>query len=129
MGLSLPDTINRDLPILVVDDVASARKVIAKILTNLGFTSIQEAVGIAEARTKLALLKSKLVIIDLHLKDGSAIDLVEEVSNPQEVKVIVITSDMNSDSLSKLTEAGVSFHLIKPFSPAALTEKILLALK
>ena len=117
------------LSVLVVDDVSSARRVVTRILSMLGFEKISEASGVSEALGKIIDTDVQLVISDLHLKDGKGVDIVAQANENSAVKdrnvsYIIITSDMDRANFDRALELGVMAYLLKPFSPAALAEKI-----
>ncbi|MCO6430773.1 MAG: response regulator [Deltaproteobacteria bacterium] len=119
--------ISKDLSVLVVDDIPSARKVVLRMLTSLGFKNLQEASSAAEARQKMQVLDVKLVIVDLHLKDALGTDLMGP-PHPDNPAFVIITSDMDKSSFQRALEIGAVHYLLKPFSPASLIEKIACAL-
>jgi len=112
--------------LLVVDDIPSARKIVVRILSKLGFKQIKEASSIAEATLAIDNNYLGLIITDVHLKDGEGFALLDELKTRERaVPIIFITSDMESDSFEKAKKLGQKIgYLLKPFSPHVLASKI-----
>ena len=72
--MSAIDDLPRDLEILIVDDVPSARKVVSRFLSSLGFDHLSESGSGQEALDLLQQREFHLVVTDLHLKDMLGVD-------------------------------------------------------
>lgn len=116
------------LQVLVVDDSASARKFIRRVLENLGIGNFTEAENGIEA---IAILNDKmidLVVTDYNMPemDGKGlIDYIRTKSWQSSVPVLMVTSEQDAGRLAAVEEAGVSGICDKPFEPK--TVKALLA--
>jgi CheY-like chemotaxis protein len=133
VAVQIPDTISRDSTILVVDDIAAARRVVVRMLGILGFTNILEAQNSSEAMAKIKSREITLVITDLHLKDSLGTDLLIETRNDaniaqKHIPFIIVTSDMDKESFKHAIQAGVSSYLLKPFTPDSLAERLVATL-
>lgn len=119
------------LRVLVVDDSASARKFIRRVLENLGITDFLEAENGKEAVAILAEAMVDLVVTDYNMPemDGKAlIDHIRQKSWQNSVPVLMVTSESDQGRLAAIEEAGVSGICDKPFEPKtvqALLKKIL----
>ncbi len=128
MAVEMPSSVSRTLPILVVDDVPSARRIVIRMLATLGFKNVTEVSSVTEAMKSLGGDSFGLVISDLHLKDAKATDLITQaraLPNHGKTPFVVITSDMDKESFAEALEKGASSYLLKPFSPTALVEKLM----
>ena len=122
-GSDLP----KEAKILVVDDVLSARKIVVRMLSHLGFKSVIEAESVASALAKVEAEKFDLVIADVHLKDGLGIDLLIKVKgeNPKPpMPFLFVTSDMEKETFKNAVQLGASSYLLKPFTSANLIGKL-----
>lgn len=131
MTTDLPDMISKELKILVIDDVPSARKVLGRMLNMIGLSNLTEVSSVQEA---VETLKSGqafgLVISDIHLKDGKGTDILETVNALEEkLPTIFVTSDMEKSTFLAAMDKGASTYLLKPFSPPQLVTKIKEAFK
>ena len=121
------ESIPREMSILVVDDVPSARNIVVRFLKSLGFTNVTESARGSEAAVLLDEKSFELVISDLHLKDMMGIDLLKKTRIAQSntnVPFIVITSDMSKQSFTEVMQQGASTYLLKPFNKAGLAQKL-----
>lgn len=122
------DEIPRDMEILVVDDVPSARKVVARFLSSLGFSCISESGSGEDALDMLEKKEFHLVVTDLHLKDMLGLDLLQkarEMETNKDLPFLVITSDLSDDCFEKVARQSFTTYLYKPFNRNQLTRKML----
>ena len=114
--------------ILVVDDFEPMRRALKVILTDLGYKNIVEA---EDAITALQRLKDgdfALMITDWHMQGGmSGLDLVRDVRADERLAplpVLMLTGQSGRAQIVTAMQAGVTAYLVKPFTTAALREKI-----
>ncbi len=127
MPIKIPESILRSLDILVVDDVVSARRFSSMTLQEVGFKKIKEASGVEDSLRLMRLGFTGMVLCDLHLKDGKAIDLIKKARDnfpTRPFMFLVITSDLDKDSAASLSEMGLSTCILKPYSAETLVEKM-----
>ncbi len=113
--------------ILIVDDLASMRKIVRNQLTSIGFTNLIEARDAKEAVQKLELEQFTLIISDWHMPEMSGFDLLEHVrSNPrnEDIPFILLTKEASKEGVLRARESGISFYLAKPFTAETLERKI-----
>jgi two-component system chemotaxis response regulator CheY len=119
--------VDATLPVLVIDDVATMRQVLCRLLTQIGFTDV-EAVGDGRAALeRLTEKKFRLVISDWHMQPMSGIGLLHLMRGREDLKripVIFISAEANAKNLLAAKEAGARGYLVKPFSAEALKIKI-----
>lgn len=79
---------------------------------------------LSQAREMLAQKKFDLLILDVNLPDGSALDLLREVQHGEAVPVILLTAnDLEMDVVTGL-ESGADDYITKPFSLAILRARV-----
>ena len=79
---------------------------------------------LSQAREMLAQKKFDLLILDVNLPDGSALDLLREVRQGEVVPVILLTAnDLEMDVVTGL-ESGADDYITKPFSLAILRARV-----
>ncbi|MCB0317435.1 MAG: response regulator [Bdellovibrionales bacterium] len=109
----------KDLKVLVVDDIDSARKIVIRLLAKLGILNVISA---SNGEGAIEIMKSEevdLIISDLHLKDMDCTDVLRKIHETKEnftTPFIVMTSDMNREEFERVIQEGVSAYLLKPFS-------------
>jgi len=123
-----------DLPIMVVDDNASNRRILEEILTNWHMkprlaNSGAEALRALEERTSTN--KVALVLLDVHMPDMDGFTVAEQIrSSPryQGIKVILLTSAGSPSDIASCRELGISGYLTKPIKQSELFDVIVTAM-
>ncbi len=116
-----------DLRILVVDDSGAMRKIEKMSLAKIGFTDVSEAVDGKDGLEKIIAQKPDLVLCDWNMPEMNGLQLVSEVrAHPDlsETKIIMLTTINTQEEVEAVLKAGANDFLNKPFTPAALKEKI-----
>lgn len=104
--------------ILVVEDEANLRKVIARNLKARG-CRIAEAETVTEALTQVSRELPDLLLLDINLPDGSGWDVLRELrSRGTDVRTIIISAVRVSPN--RLAEFQPLAYLPKPFPLEAL---------
>lgn len=115
--------------ILLVDDEPHVPLLVRPLLERLGM-SVQTARTLAEARRSLARQRPDGVLLDLHLPDGSGLDLLRELraaSDTRTLPVLVLTGEGDDRVLDEVERIG-GVVLAKPFSPTKLSQRVLAVL-
>lgn len=108
-----------DLNILLVEPSTMQRKVIRKELSEENIDSIDEAETVKSALKRINTVKPDLVISALHLPDGSAMDIIDNIQQFPEtanLPFMLISSETRHSELDKFKQSGVIAILPKPFS-------------
>jgi two-component system, chemotaxis family, chemotaxis protein CheY len=116
--------------ILIVDDSGAVRSVVRKLLTQLGFSNLDEASDGEAALAKISDGYFGLVISDWNMEPMSGNVLLEQVrANKQHANLpfIMMTADPSIDKLVEAKHAGVTCFIRKPFYAQDLQAKILQA--
>lgn len=123
-----------DLPILVVDDNASNRRILKEILTNWRMKPTLVNSG-AEALSVLGKVDSKntfaLVLLDVHMPDMDGFAVAEQIKDSykqQGIKVILLTSASRPSDAARCRELGISDYLSKPIKQSELFDAIVTAM-
>ena len=117
---------------LVVDDFATMRKIIKKILDELGYKNVVEAVDGKNAFDVLKEHQStaepiEFVISDWNMPNMLGIDLLKACRQDPTLKAIpfmLVTAESEQNQIVEAAKAGVSEYVIKPFNGATLKTKI-----
>jgi PAS domain S-box-containing protein len=119
-----------NLPILVVDDNASNRRILREILTNWHMNPTLVNSG-TEALSALEKVDSKnifaLVLLDVHMPDMDGFAVAEQIRNSykqQGIKVILLTSASRPSDVARCQELGISDYLSKPIKQSELFDAI-----
>lgn len=117
---------------LVVDDFATMRKIVKKILDELGYKNVTEAV---DGKNALDILKEhqaknqpfEFVIADWNMPNMLGIDLLRVCRQDEVFKNIpfmLVTAESEQSQIIDAAKSGVSEYVIKPFNGATLKAKI-----
>ena len=113
--------------ILIVDDSATMRRMIAAALRVLDGARFDEAGSGLEAIERLALAPVDLILLDLNMPDMHGLDVLRFVRSQQRyesIPIVVLTTRGDDDSRAATAAAGASAYLTKPFVPAALVAQV-----
>lgn len=116
----------RSSRILVVDDNAANRDVLARRLVREGHQIVTAANG-ASALELVSGQEFDLVVLDLIMPEMSGFELLRRLKAAQhtsDVPVIVISALDELDSVVRCIEAGAEDYLTKPFNPVLLRARI-----
>jgi DNA-binding response OmpR family regulator len=114
--------------LLVVDDEPHIGLVLRPFLEQLGYR-VSFARTLDEARTALrASPATDGVLLDLHLPDGSGLDLLRDLRKQrgrERLPVVVLTAEGDDRVLREARRLGAAL-VTKPFSPTKLSQRIAL---
>ncbi len=116
-----------DLPVLIVDDVRSARVLLGDMLRELGFSTFIEARDGSEALEKLKTTPVQLVLCDFLMEGMSGIDFLNELRGHSEIQhppVIFVSAVGDVSSVEAAMELGATDYLVKPVSFRKFKRKI-----
>ena len=112
--------------ILVIDDSASMRQMVAMSLRGAGY-NVVEAVDGKDALSKLDGSKFNLIISDVNMPNMDGISFVIEAKKLPAYKftpVIMLTTEGSDDKKAQGKAAGVRAWIVKPFQPAMLLDAV-----
>jgi two-component system, chemotaxis family, chemotaxis protein CheY len=113
--------------ILVVDDFPTMRRIIKKLLGEIGFTDIEEAGDGTEALELIGQHEFGLVISDWNMQPMTGLDLLTRVrNNPKtcDLPFIMVTAETKPDNVLAAKQHGVNNYIAKPFDAATLRKKV-----
>lgn len=122
-----------DMKIIVIDDMATMRKIIKNMLTQIGFTNIDQADDGATALPMIMEAQEKgepyeFIVSDWNMPQMSGLDLLKTVRADENLKAtpfLMITAESEQGNVVVAVKAGVSNFIIKPFSAQVLKDKII----
>ena len=115
------------IKVMIVDDQASMRAMIRQALQSLGFKDLRDKAGAADALVALREDRVHLIISDYNMPEMDGLQFLEAVrKDPVLCKTvfIMLTGSADREIVQKAAALGVNNYVVKPFSPAALKEKI-----
>ena len=112
--------------ILVVDDMATIRRIVKAVLTGLGHT-VEEADSGSAAFARLPGADYDLVVSDWNMPKGTGSDLVRAMKAHSEfgrIPVIMLTAEADRARIVEMAQMGVSGYILKPFKPETLEKAV-----
>lgn len=121
-----------DTKFLVVDDFATMRKIVKKVLTELGYTNVEEA---EDGKPALKMLQDAqqagtpfgFVISDWNMPGMTGIDLLKSCKADPHLKsmpFMLVTAESEQKNIIEAAKAGVSDYVVKPFNAQTLKGKL-----
>jgi two-component system, chemotaxis family, chemotaxis protein CheY len=112
---------------LVIDDSRTVRAIIGKILREIG-------IEVLEARTGLEALEQmkrnpdvELMLVDWNMPEMNGFDFLRAVRSQRAydaVRILMVTSEAQSEQVIMALNAGANEYLMKPFSKDVLMAKL-----
>lgn len=117
---------------LIVDDFATMRKVVKKVLVELGYNDIQEA---EDGKQALQLIQQasdggtpyQCIVSDWNMPNMTGLELLKACkADPKlkEIPFMLVTAESEKEQIIEAAKAGVSEYVVKPFNAATLKEKL-----
>ncbi|MGH7230376.1 MAG: chemotaxis response regulator CheY [Nitrospiraceae bacterium] len=118
---------DRNMKIMVVDDMSTMRRIVKNIFKQLGFQNIEEAENGQEALTKIRADRYGFVVSDWNMPVMSGIELLKAIRADgalKDIPVLMVTAEAQKDNIVEAVQAGVSNYIVKPFTAEVLQEKM-----
>ena len=119
--------IDKNMPILIVDDYKTMLRIIKNLLKQLGFENVDEATDGTMAYDKAMEKTYGLIISDWNMEPMSGYELLQKIRATEKTKAlpfIMITAESKTDNVVAAKQAGVSNYIVKPFNAGTLKGKI-----
>lgn len=119
--------LDKNMPVLVVDDHRDMITILRFALKTLGFTKIDEAAHGADALRLLAQRDYRLVISDLRMEPVDGLELLRSVrraDGSSKMPFILMTADKDQDVIHQAKAEGANHFLPKPFNVDLLRDRI-----
>lgn len=120
-------TVDKNMPILIVDDYKTMLRIIRNLLKQIGFENVDEATDGNMALQKLKTKHFSMIISDWNMEPMSGFDLLKHVrANPEwkGLPFIMITAESKTENVIAAKKAGVNNYIVKPFNAETLKHKM-----
>ena len=113
---------------MVVDDSRAMRLILARALTESGFSVVQAPDGkqgldtLNRERTAIG-----LVLVDWNMPEMNGLDFVKSVRAQADfagIKLMMVTTETEIEQMARALEAGADEYIMKPFTTEAIQEKL-----
>lgn len=127
----------RSAKFLIVDDFATMRKIIEKMLAEMGYANVEEAGDGQQAVLMLQKAASTaqpfdMVICDWNMPGLSGLEVLKicrDDKNLKNLPFIMVTCESEQSNILEAAHLGVSDYAVKPFSSKVFEAKVLKAWK
>jgi signal transduction histidine kinase/ActR/RegA family two-component response regulator len=115
--------------VLVVDDEADARDLVAYVFESCGM-QVRAAASAAEARTELQTFTPHVIVSDIGMPAEDGYALIRSIralpaDDKKGVPAIALTAFARSEDRTRALLAGFNVHMTKPVEPTALVQAVL----
>ncbi|WP_296203241.1 response regulator [uncultured Hyphomicrobium sp.] len=111
-------TARDELEILIVEDRQVMLKIIRRLLVQLGYAHIDEAVNGLQAIEKIHQKHYDLILSDWNMDGMSGFDLLKQVrAEPatHDTPFVLVTAESKPENILATKAAGATGYLVKPF--------------
>jgi len=119
--------VDKNMPILIVDDYKTMLRIVRNLLKQLGFDNVDEATDGSSALAKMRSKNFDLVISDWNMEPMTGYEFLKEVRADQALKstpFIMVTAESKTENVIAAKNAGVNNYIVKPFNAATLKQKL-----
>ncbi len=111
--------------VLIIDDMMTMRKIVAKVCRELGFTDIQEAADGALGWQAISTAQPPigLVISDWNMPNCTGLELLKRVRGDQrfqKLPFVLVTAETEQAQIVQALAAKVDSYIVKPFNAETL---------
>ena len=119
--------VDKNMPVLIVDDYKTMLRIVRNLLRQLGFTNVEEATDGTAALVKARQQNFGLIISDWNMEPMTGLQLLKEVRADDALKAtpfIMITAESKTENVVAAKQAGVNNYIVKPFNAETLKSKM-----
>ena len=106
---------NQKVSVFIADDSLVVREHLVTMLDELaGIVIVGQAETVAEAISAIGKLRPDVVILDIHMPDGSGIDVLQTIKQDEPAPVVIVLTNYPYPAYrQKCLQAGADFFLDK----------------
>ena len=113
------------MKILLVDDSKTMRNIQKSVLSQLGYTEIEEACDGQDALSKVKAFGPDLLLVDWNMPNMDGLSFVKAYrQNDKTTPIIMVTTEAEKSRVIEAIKAGVNNYVVKPFTPDLLSQRI-----
>lgn len=110
--------------ILLVDDEAELREMVASLLAQDGYTEVRTAGSVEKALDLAKSWMPDFAVLDVMLPDGDGFDLLGRLRKFTEIPVLFLTAKGEDEDRLQGLGLGADDYIVKPFLPKELLLRI-----
>ncbi len=113
------------MKILLVDDSKTMRNIQKSVLSQLGYTEIEEACDGVDALSKVGAFEPELLLVDWNMPNMDGLTFVKKYrQSDKSTPIIMVTTETERARVVEAIKAGVNNYVVKPFTPDLLSQRI-----
>ena len=119
--------VDKNMPILIVDDQKTMLRINRYMLNQLGFTNIEDAADGVEAVEKINKKEFKLILSDWNMEPMDGLTFLKKIrsnAKTKDVTFVMVTAETKAENVVAAKKAGVTNYIIKPFNAETLKAKL-----
>ena len=115
--------------LLIIDDHAVVCQGLVHAFKDKGFTSIETAATLKQARAKISVFNPEAIIVDLNLPDGSGLEIVQWVRKlSADIAIIILSLNDPTQFVKIARSSGANAYLSKSQSMPEIISAVTFAL-
>ncbi|MEZ6192492.1 MAG: response regulator [Phycisphaerales bacterium] len=113
------------MKVMLVDDSKTMRNIQKGILSQLGYTDLEEACDGLDALSKVGAFQPELLLVDWNMPNMDGLTFVKKYREQgNKAPIIMVTTEAEKSRVVEAIKAGVNNYVVKPFTPDLLGERI-----
>jgi len=117
-----------DMKILVVDDFPTMRRIVKTLMRQNGYNNFVEAEdGVQGLKALESNPDVEFIVSDWNMPNMSGLEFLKAVRSDSrfaQLPFLMVTAESEKDHIIEAVRNGVSSYIVKPFTGAALQEKL-----
>ncbi|MDX2052228.1 MAG: response regulator [Polyangiaceae bacterium] len=112
---------------IVVDDSGTMRRILKRMLIELGFEVSEAEDGVAALEWFKLNGAIDLALLDWNMPEMSGYDLLRMVRSKHEfdsMRIMMVTTESEMEKMSQALDAGADEYVMKPFTKDVITDKL-----
>ncbi|MGD1915147.1 MAG: response regulator [Phycisphaerales bacterium] len=113
------------MKILLVDDSKTMRNIQKSVLSQLGYSELEEACDGQDALSKVKAFDPDLLLVDWNMPNMDGLSFVKAYrQDDKTTPIIMVTTEAEKSRVIEAIKAGVNNYVVKPFTPDLLSQRI-----